>query len=372
MNTLIICRALKATALAQTEAIMSKGRSSFLLIALVLLALALSSAAQAQRPEDEGLLQYRVKFVCGPADGRLLALGSYFTAINIHNPIQDEFAKPISLRVKFAVALPGLGQLGGHTDFTGFFDVTSDDAMELDCQEILGRTARLCPNEPPGFCKGFVVIESRAELDVIAVYTVADLNTSQATSLHADRITPHCPIRTEVVPQQTVLFVPPNVGGTGGADPDFSGNGPCVDFRLALQLEDGDKTLAAKYRMHAYECDGSFEKPQDDFTSAQGNDELDLKVASPRGRILGYDVDTSMSQQFIDSGHSDNIFSYGPPSPVERLRFVGDTGGNEAGTKTGVFITLRETRVELETCTPPPPTSSVNPPSGPAGAPHRP
>jgi hypothetical protein len=209
--------------------------------------------------------------------------------------------------------------------------------------------------------QGFVVIESRAELDVVAVYTVADLNTSQVTTLHTDRVSPHCPIRTEVVPAQTVLFVPPNVGGAGGADADFAGNGPCVDFRLALQLEDADKTLAAKYRMQAYECDGSFEKPQDDFTSAQGGDELALKVASPRGRILKaftidagkvVDLDTSMSQQFIDSSHADNVFSYVAPNPVEGLRFVGDTAGNEAGTRTGVFITFREARIELETCAP--------------------
>lgn len=59
-----------------------------------------------------------------------------------------------------------------------------------------------------------------------------------------------------------------------------------------------------------------------------------------------------MSQQFIDSDHSDNNSSYGPPNPVESLRFMGDTGGDEAGTRTGVFITFRETRVELETCAP--------------------
>ena len=330
---------------------MSWVKGSTFLAAVILLTSIISSAAQAQRAEDAVLMQYRVKFVCGPADGKILARGGYFTSINIHNPIKDE-PKPVSLRVKFAVALEGLGSPSGHTDFAGFFDVPSDEAVELDCPEILGRARGFCPNEPAGFCKGFVVIESRGELDVIAVYTAADLNTNQVTILHTDHVLPHCPIRTEVVPRQTVLFAPPNVGGAGGADPDFDGHGPCVDFRLALQLEDGDKTLAAKYRMHAYECDNNFEKPKDDFTSAQGHDELDLKVASPRGQILSYNVDTSMSERFIDSDHADNVFSYAPPNPVEKLHFVGDTGGNEAGTKTAVFITFREVSVELETCAP--------------------
>jgi hypothetical protein len=336
--------------------------------AVVLWASIGASAAHAQPPDDAGaLLQYRVKFVCGPADGTLLPLGHYFTAINVHNPIEDEFAKPNSFRMKFAVALPGLG-LAGHTAFTGFFDVTSDDALELDCPTILGRAGTLCPSEPAGFCKGFVVIESRTELDVIAVYTAADQNTRQVTTLHTERVVPHCPMRTDVVPRQTVLFVPPNVGALGGADADFAGHGPCVDFRLALRLRDGDKTLAATYRMHAYECDGSFETPQADFTAARGEDELVLKVASPRGRILGYDVETSMSQQFIDTDHADNTFAYPPPNPVETLRFVGDTPGDEAGTETGVFITLRETRIEVETCVPSRPTT-VQPPGGPAPPP---
>jgi hypothetical protein len=348
---------------------LSWAKTSAFVAVLVLLVSTFSSTAQAQRADDAGLLQYRVKFICGPADGKILPLGSYFTAINVHNPIEDEFAKPISLRVKFAVALPGLSG-GGHTDFTGFFDLTSDNALELDCQEIVGRASKVCPNEPAGFCKGFVVIESRAELDVVAVYTAADLNTAQVTTLHTDRVLPHCPIRTDVLPRQTVLFVPPNVGASGGADADFAGNGPCVDFRLALWLEDGGKTLAAKYRMHAYECNGSFEKPKQDYTSARGDEELVLKVASPRGRILGYDVDTGMSQQFIDTDHADNVFSYDPPNPVETLRFVGDTSGNEAGTRTGAFITFRETRIELETCAPPPAT--VKPRPAPATAPSRP
>jgi len=162
-------------------------------------------------------------------------------------------------------------------------------------------------------------------------------------------VLPHWPIRTEVLPEQTILFVPPR---EGGGDADYDGNGPCVDFRLALQLEDGDKTLAARYRMHAFECDGDFSKPKEDFTSAIGEEEMVLKVASPQGRILSYEADTSMMQQYIDTNHSDDAFAFDPLSPVKILRFVGDTGGDEAGTRTGVFITFRETRVELETCAP--------------------
>jgi hypothetical protein len=159
-------------------------------------------------------MQYRVKFVCGFGDGKILGLGNYFTAINVHNASEDAVA---SIRMKFAVALPNEGS-PGHSDFIGSFDITPDDALEIDCQEIIQRAGKLCPREPAGFCKGFVVIESSASqspnpihgpglLDVVAVYTAADPTTGHTTTLHTDRVTPHCPIRTDKVPQQTILFV---------------------------------------------------------------------------------------------------------------------------------------------------------------------
>jgi hypothetical protein len=296
-------------------------------------------------PLQQTPMLYRAKFVCGQPVGDALAPGRYFTVINVHNPIEDASAKPINFRMKFAVAPPQQG----HTGFDSSFDVPSDDVQKITCGDII-RAANGISLCSASFCEGFVVLESQAELDVTAVYTAADLTPAQqVTTLHTDRVLPHCPIRTEVLPEQTVLFVPPK---EGGGDADFDGNGPCVDFRLALQLEDGDKTLAAKYRMHAFECAGDFSKPKADFTSAKGEEEIVLKTTSPRGRILGYDADTGVMQQYIDTNHSDDVFSFGPPSPVKTLRFVGDTDGDEAGTRTGVFITFQQITVELETCAP--------------------
>jgi hypothetical protein len=296
---------------------------------------------------------YRAKFVCGQPVGNTLAPGRYFTIINVHNPIEDASAEPISFTMKFAVAPP---PKQGHTQFSSSFDVASDNVREISCGEIIREAhgvANLCS---ASFCEGFVVIESQAELDVTAIYTAANLNPpQQVRALHTTRVLPHCPIRTEVLPEQTVLFVPPKVGG---GDADYDGNGPCVDFRLALRLEDGDKTLAAHYRMHAFECDGNFMKPRHDFTTAKGEEKLILKVASPRGRIIGYNANSTMSQSYIDTNHSSDDFDYFDPnsnlfnpfSPVKKLSFVGDTVGDEAGTRTGVFITFSAMRVELETC----------------------
>jgi hypothetical protein len=312
-----------------------------------------------QIDDDQTPMLYRAKFVCGQPVGNTLAPGRYFTVINVHNPIEDASAKPISFTMKFAVALP---PQQGHTQFSGSFDVASDNVRAISCGDIIreANAANLCS---ASFCEGFVVIESQAELDVTAIYTAANLTSpQQVTTLHTDRVLPHCPIRTEVLPEQTVRFVPPKVGG---GDADYAGHGPCVDFRLALRLEDGNKTLAAHYRMHAFECDDSFMKPRSDFTAAKGEEELILKVASPRGRILGYNVNSTKSQSYIDTNHSSDDFDYfdptsnffDPVSPVKKLSFVGDTAGDEAGTKTGVFITFPAMRVELETCPPARPPS---------------
>jgi Subtilase family/Peptidase inhibitor I9 len=312
-----------------------------------------------QIDDDQTPMLYRAKFVCGQPVGNTLAPGRYFTVINVHNPIEDASAKPISFTMKFAVALP---PQQGHTQFSSSFDVASDDVRAISCGDIIraANAANLCS---ASFCEGFVVIESQADLDVTAIYTAANLTSpQQVTTLHTDRVPPHCPIRTEVLPEQTVRFVPPKVGG---GDADYAGHGPCVDFRLALRLEDGNKTLAAHYRMHAFECDDSFVKPRSDFTTAKGEEELILKVASPRGRILGYNVNSTMSQSYIDTNHSPDDFDYfdptsnffDPVSPVKKLSFVGDTAGDEAGTKTGVFITFPAMRVELETCPPARPPS---------------
>jgi hypothetical protein len=193
------------------------------------------------------------------------------------------------------------------------------------------------------------------ELDVVAVYTAADPSTGHVTTLHTDRVSPHCPIRTEKLPQQTIFFVPPK---EGGGDAEYAGHGPCVDFRLAVRTVNGDKTLMAKYQMHAFECDDDFGKPRADFTSARGEGETVLKVASPLGRIVSYGADPNMSFQYIDKTTSDDTFEF-TNTPAPSLRFVGDTdGSNDAGTRTGVFITLREATIQLETCAPasgPPP-----------------
>lgn len=120
--------------------------------------------------------QYSVKVFCSllaTFPDHILADGIYRTAVNIHNPTNEE------LKLAFKVSLA-----------KKFSDLTSDESpsgppfprkkvvlkpnetVEVDCGDI---ASFFCPID--GICidfaylKGYLVIYSSAELDVVAIYT---------------------------------------------------------------------------------------------------------------------------------------------------------------------------------------------------------
>ena len=109
--------------------------------------------------QDRGRLEYAVKFVCGKSAGSVVAPGIYYTAINVHNPNKE----PVLFRKKVAIALPS--EKPGRV--SKFFEAKlgPDEAFEIDCPDILRHA------KSKGFLKGFVVLETDAELDAVAVYT---------------------------------------------------------------------------------------------------------------------------------------------------------------------------------------------------------
>lgn len=139
---------------------------------------AIVSSAKLELIQESPALQYAAKVVCGKSTGKVVAPGVYFTAINIHNPTYTA----IRFRFKIAVALPGLTP----GPVSKFFDVTlgPDQALEIDSPDIFKFT-----ETEADFLKGFVVIESDVELDVVAVYTAAGDN-REVTTLHTERVPP--------------------------------------------------------------------------------------------------------------------------------------------------------------------------------------
>jgi hypothetical protein len=121
--------------------------------------------------------QYAVKCVCGKPASRVVAPGVYFTAINVHNPGREG----VHFQKKIAVALPS--EKAGPV--SRFFEARlgPDEALEIDCPDILKHAGT------ERFLKGFVVIESQAELDVVAVYTATG-STNQVETMALERVPP--------------------------------------------------------------------------------------------------------------------------------------------------------------------------------------
>jgi hypothetical protein len=153
------------------------------------------------------VFEYAVKFICGPSPGEIIARGSYFTAINVHNPGEE----PVHLRWKVAVALPGL-EPGPVSKFSTA-ELGPDEAFEIDCADVR------CPvRRRDSFLKGFVVIQSaKAELDVVAVYTAAGA-TDQVETLFIERVRPRARA-SEPRGRPDLIPLPDPAGGFCKRDP---------------------------------------------------------------------------------------------------------------------------------------------------------
>ena len=131
---------------------------------------------------EQTIYQYAAKLVCGKSTGKVVAPGVYFTAVNVHNPTYV----PIVLRAKVAVALPGL-QPGSVSEFYEA-KLGPDEALEIDCPDIFNAEIfRFREPLKPGFLKGFLVVESDVELDVVAVYTAVG-GEKYVETLHMERV----------------------------------------------------------------------------------------------------------------------------------------------------------------------------------------
>lgn len=118
--------------------------------------------------------EYAVKVVCGSPNAQQLAPGRYFTAINVHSPQDTE------IRFKVATTQPGL-QPGIVTAFRNG-QLRADQAIEIDCRVVQSMVNA-------AFVKGFVVIQSRVELDVVAVYTAGAAGAT-LTTMDVERVQP--------------------------------------------------------------------------------------------------------------------------------------------------------------------------------------
>jgi hypothetical protein len=156
-------------------------------LALVLLIPCLEAAGQGQ---SDLIYQYAVKVVQGktpglwgtPSPSDPLGEALYCTSVNVHNP----WGSVAEYRFKLAVA----GHFGDPGPITPFYDrkldpdaVTQYDGEDFDF--MLAAIGLPCP-----FCffEGYFVIESRVELDVVAVYTGSVLENHALATMETERV----------------------------------------------------------------------------------------------------------------------------------------------------------------------------------------
>jgi Clostridial hydrophobic W len=135
--------------------------------------------------------QYAVKIVAGKLDPKTdaenpLPHGSYFTKVNIHNFSRCDCT---TFRWKVALGNPGL-RVG---PISGFFDATlcADEALEIANRDIF-RALEKSGIKPGTHVEGWVVIETPAELDVVAVYGTAAKASGEINAFHTERVQPRC------------------------------------------------------------------------------------------------------------------------------------------------------------------------------------
>jgi uncharacterized repeat protein (TIGR01451 family) len=157
-------------------------------------------------PSPLNYYQYSAKFVCGVQSTvpypelPVLVPGVYYSAINVHNPTEDN----VRFCKKFVTASPG-EQAGPLTQYFPA-SLGQNRALEIDCADIYKHT-RVRPNS---FLKGFAVIVSPTPLNVVVVYTGGTLPTTvtpgQLATMDVETVAER---RTSVLPHCWPIPFPP-------------------------------------------------------------------------------------------------------------------------------------------------------------------
>ena len=231
--------------------------------------------------------QYAAKVVCGTSEGEIVAPGRYFTAINIHNPLYVD----VSFRVKVAIGLPGLrpGPVSAfHTAKLG-----PDEALEIDCPD-LHKLAR----HDTDFLKGFVVIESETELDVVAVYTASGRD-GDVETMHTERV----PARSRRVgPREAcVTFEAPLIAGTQYGTPAGQSSGDVIFVSNGIVVSVHDFAFAGGGGTFNY----AQIEPMPASTAGQALRLNNIGIGFDFGAV-GF-VTTRLQFEFLDQGGTENL-----------------------------------------------------------------
>lgn len=175
----------------------------------------------------------------------------------------------------------------------------------------------------------------------IAALSLLGISPAGATVAPASQL-PVFTVPALVIPPGGGMFIPEHTQG----DKDFAGHGPDVaaDANL-VGLHPGSRQLSFGLCMDAVET-------KKDFTRANGCTDLFPVFGAPAGQCI-LSVSRGIFEQlhYVDDNHA--VDTFGPQVPnsfVEQWAVVGDTSGNEAGSRTGVRILTRSFTVTTAPC----------------------
>ena len=147
-------------------------------------------------------------------------------------------------------------------------------------------------------------------------------------------IGPKCVQKIDHSQRVVTTFIPPRTRG----DAEFGGNGPVVT--AWVNAVNHRKYVTAYIYMKAKET-------KDDWTTAEGWTSDVILYTAP----FGYDIIDVNAQpddfSYTDTNNDPDKFDRGS-GLVQRYVFVGDTDGDEAGTKTGVTVNFNPIEVVLK------------------------
>lgn len=236
--------------------------------------------------------RYSVKFVCGKCEGKILARGHYFTAINVHNPSR----KPIKIHKVISTALPG--EMPGHVVDAGWSELGPLESFEIDCPDV-HRHARLMPG---CLAKGFVILTSRTPLEVVAVYTAAGAD-KEVETLHTERVPPLDTEGDEELPNLVPL--PPHPQGRQPFPSGFCKSR--VELEVFVKnLGPGDAP-ASTLRVEFLDCNQTTDLPVNPLPA---NQQVLVPVPVPpncwHGEILRFKITANALMAFPETDMSNN------------------------------------------------------------------
>jgi hypothetical protein len=153
-------------------------------------------------------------------------------------------------------------------------------------------------------------------------------------------VTPVC--KTQIVQKQPngFTFIPPHTVG----DTEYNGHGP--NTYAYVQLINHGSSVESKTYMRAKETTS-------DWTTAEGTRSDTVFIPDPGWKVTQILVGTqsgcpslSSCMTYTDTNHDPDIFSVGN-GPASRFEFLGDTDGDEAGTKTKITVTYNVLKFEV-------------------------